>query len=83
MIAGPVGTLPTPRIENSQSDFWAMVVVTVGTDVSGLVVDVVAEEVEARVPFFLRSASKFGTKLSSKSNPLIHYPVFIHNREKT
>jgi hypothetical protein len=43
----------------------------------------VAEEVEARVPFFLRSASGFGMKLSGKSNPLIHYPVFIHNREKT
>jgi hypothetical protein len=42
-----------------------------------------AEEAEAQIPFFLRSAFGFGTKLSSKSNPLIHYPVFIHNREKT
>jgi hypothetical protein len=60
-----------------------MVVVAVGTDVSGSVVGDMAEEAEAWVPFFRRSASGFGTKLSSKSNPLIHYPIFIHNREKT
>jgi hypothetical protein len=60
-----------------------MVVVAVGTDVSGSVVGDMVEEAKARVPFFLRSASGFGTKLSGKSNPLIHYPVFIHNREKT
>jgi hypothetical protein len=50
---------------------------------SGSFVGDVAEEVEALVPFFLRSSSEFGMKLSSKSNPLIHYPVFVHNREKT
>jgi len=42
----------------------------------------VAEEVEARDPFFLRSASRFGMNLSGKSKPLIYYPVFTHNRRK-
>jgi hypothetical protein len=47
LTAGPVGTLATAGTENSWSDFWAMVVVAVGIDVSGLVVDDVAEEAEA------------------------------------
>jgi ABC-type Fe3+-siderophore transport system permease subunit len=34
-------------IENSQSDFWAIVVVAAGTGVSSSVVGGVAEEVEA------------------------------------
>jgi hypothetical protein len=60
-----------------------MVVVAVGIDVSGLVVGDMIEEAKAQVTFFLRSASGIGMKLSSKLNPLIHYPIFIHNREKT
>jgi hypothetical protein len=47
---------------------------------SGTVVGGTAEEVEARVLFFFRSASGSGTKLSGKLCPLIHYPVFIHNK---
>jgi hypothetical protein len=59
-----------------------MLVVVAGTNVSGSVVGGVAEEVEARVPFFFRSASGSAMKFSSKLNPLIHYPVFIHNKEE-
>jgi hypothetical protein len=33
-----------------------------------------------RVLFFLRSASGFEWLFSGRSNPVIHYPVFIHNR---
>jgi hypothetical protein len=83
LAAGLVGTLATAETENSHSDFWAMVVVVAGTDVSGSVVGGVTEEVEARVPFFLRSAFGSETKLFGKFNPLIHYHVFIHNRKKT
>jgi hypothetical protein len=82
LTAGPVGTLATAGTENSQSDFWAIVVVAAGTGVSSSVVGGVAEEVEARDPFFLRSASGSGMKLSDKLKPLLHYPVFIHNRRK-
>jgi hypothetical protein len=53
-----------------------MVVVAVGIDVSGTTVGDVVEEAEARVPFFLRSASEFGTKLSSKLNPLSYTIMF-------
>jgi hypothetical protein len=82
LIAGPVGTLATARTENSWSDFWAIVVVATGTGVSSSVVGGVVEEVEARDPFFLRSASRSGIKLSDELKPLLHYPVFIHNRRK-
>jgi hypothetical protein len=75
--------LATARIENSRRDFWAMVVVVVAdTDMSGAVVGGMAEEVGAQVLFFLRSASRLLTKFFSKSRPLIHYPVFIHNKEE-
>ena len=77
-----MGTLAIAGTENSRSDFWAMVVVVAGIDVSGSVVGGIVEEAEARVPFFLRNASGLGVKLSGKSNPLIHYPVFIHNKEE-
>jgi hypothetical protein len=46
------------------------------------VVSGVVEEVEAWYPFFLRSASGSGMKLSDKLKPLLHYPIFIHNRRK-
>jgi hypothetical protein len=59
-----------------------MVVVVADTDVSGAVVGGMAEEVGAQVLFFLRSASGLLTKFSSKSRPLIHCPVFIHNKEE-
>jgi hypothetical protein len=74
--------LATARIENSRRDFWAMVVVVADTDMSGAVVGGMAEEVGAQVLFFLRSASRLLTKFFSKSRPLIHYPVFIHNKEE-
>jgi hypothetical protein len=64
LTAGPVGTLGIARTENSRSDFWAIVLVVAGTEMSGSVIGGVAKEVEARVSFFLRSASGFGTKLS-------------------
>jgi hypothetical protein len=69
-------------MENSRSDFWAIALVVAGTGMSGSVVGGVAEEAEAQDPFFLRSASGSGTKLSGKSKPLMHYPIFIHNRRK-
>jgi hypothetical protein len=78
--AGPVGTLATTGTENLRSDFWAIATVVAGTGVSSSVVGGVAEEEEARDPFFLRSASGSGMKLSGKSKPLMHYPVFTHNR---
>jgi hypothetical protein len=74
--------LAIAETENSWSDFWAIVVVAAGTGVSSSVVSGVAEEVEARDPFFLRSASGLGMKLSDKLKPLLHYPIFIHNRRK-
>jgi hypothetical protein len=77
-----MGMLAIAGIENSRSDFWAIVVVAAGTGVSSLVVGGVAEEVEARDPFFLRSAFGSGMKLSNKLKPLLHYPIFIHNRRK-
>jgi hypothetical protein len=43
-------------------------VVAAGTGVSGSVVGGVAKEVEAQDPFFLRTASGSGMKLSDKSN---------------
>jgi hypothetical protein len=82
LIAGPVGTLATIRIENSWSDFCAIATIVADIGVSGLVISGVAEEEEARDLFFLRSASGFGMKLSDKSKPLMHYPTFIHNRRK-
>jgi hypothetical protein len=57
-----------------------MMMLVASTDMSGTVVGGTAEEVEARVLFFFRSASGSGTKLSGKLCPLIHYPVFIHNK---
>jgi hypothetical protein len=62
LTTGPVGTLAIVRTGNSRSDFWAIVVVVADTGVSSSVVDGVAEEVEARDPFFLRSASGLGMK---------------------
>jgi hypothetical protein len=56
--------------------------VAAGIGVSRSVVDGVAKEVEAWDPFFLRSASGSGTKLSGKPKPLMHYSVFIHNMRK-
>jgi predicted RNA-binding protein (virulence factor B family) len=74
--------LATAETENSQRDFWAMVVVVADTDVSGAVVGGMVEEVEAQVLFFLRSASGLSMKFSDKSRPLIYYLVFIHNKEE-
>jgi hypothetical protein len=59
-----------------------MVVVVANTNMSGAVVGGMVEEVGAQVLFFLRSASRLSMKFSSKSRPLIHYPVFIHNKEE-
>jgi hypothetical protein len=59
-----------------------MVVVVANTDMSGAVVGGMVEEVGAQVLFFLRSASRLSMKFSGKSRPLIHYPVFIHNKEE-
>jgi hypothetical protein len=83
LTVGLVSTLTTTGIENSRRDFWAMVVVVADIDVSGADVGGMAEEVGAQVLFFLRSASGLSTKFSGKSRQLIHYPVFIHNKEKT
>jgi hypothetical protein len=69
-------------MENSQSDFWAIVLVAASIGMSGSVVSGVVEEVEAQDPFFLRSASGSKMKLFGKSKPLMHYPVFTHNRRK-
>jgi hypothetical protein len=83
LIAGSVGMLATARTENSQSDFWAISTIAAGTGGSSFVIDgVVEEEEEGHDPFFLRSASGSGMKLSGKSKPLMHYPIFIHNRRK-
>jgi hypothetical protein len=49
---------------------------------SGVVVGGMSEEVGAQVLFFLRSASGLSTKFFGKSRPLIHYPIFIHNKEE-
>jgi hypothetical protein len=73
--------LATAKTKNSWSNILAMLMVVAGTDVSGLVVGGMVEEVEARVPFF-RSASESRIKFSGKLNPLIRYPVFIHNKEE-
>jgi hypothetical protein len=59
-----------------------MVVVVADIDVSGAVVGGTTEEVGAQVLFFLRSASGLSTKFSGKLRPLIHYPVFILNKEE-
>jgi hypothetical protein len=82
LTAGPVGTLATTGTENSRSDFWAIALIVASTRMNGSVVGGVAEEVEARDPFFHRSASGSRTKLSDKSKPLMHSPVFTHNRRK-
>jgi hypothetical protein len=57
-------------------------VVAAGTGVSSSIVSGVAEEVDARDPFLLRSASGSGMKLSDKLKQLLHYPIFTHNRRK-
>jgi hypothetical protein len=59
-----------------------MVVVVANTYVSGAVVGGMVEEVGAQVLFFLSSASELSTKFFGKSRPLIHYPIFIHNKEE-
>jgi hypothetical protein len=82
LIAGLVPTLSIAGMENSWIDFWAIEMIVAGTGVSSLVVGGVVEEVEAQDPFFLRSASRSGMKLSDRSKPLLHYPVFTHNRRK-
>jgi hypothetical protein len=46
LTAGLVGTLAIAKIEISRNDFWALVVVVVGTRMSSLVVDGVAGEDE-------------------------------------
>jgi len=58
-----VGTLATAVTENSRSDFWAIVMVVVGTWVSGSVAGGVVEEEEVRDLFFLRSASRSGNEV--------------------
>jgi hypothetical protein len=70
LIAGPMGTLATTGTENSWSDFWTIAMVVADIGVSSLVISGVAEEVEARDLFFLKSASRSGMKLSNKSKPL-------------
>jgi hypothetical protein len=47
LTADPVGTLAIAGIENSWSDFWAIVVVAASIGVSSSVVSGVVEEVEA------------------------------------
>jgi hypothetical protein len=47
LIAGPVSTLATTGMKNSQSDFWAIALVAAGIGMSGSVVGGVAEEEEA------------------------------------
>jgi hypothetical protein len=59
-----------------------MVVVVADTNVSGAVVGGMADEVGAQVLFFLRSASRLSMKFFGKWRPLIHYLVFIHNKEE-
>jgi hypothetical protein len=59
-----------------------MLMVVAYTDMSGSVAAGEAEEVEARVPLFFMSASESRMKFSGKLNPLIHYHVFIHNKEE-
>jgi hypothetical protein len=62
LTAGPVGTLATARTENSQRDFWAMVVVVADTDVSGAVVVGMTEEVGAK------SSSSLGVPLDCQQS---------------
>jgi hypothetical protein len=83
LIAGPEGMLATARTENSWSDFWAMTVVADGAAVTGSTVSGVAEEEKVRDLFFHRNASGLGMKFSGREKPIIHYPVFIHNRRNT
>jgi hypothetical protein len=73
--------LATTGTENSQSNFWAIAIVADGAEVTGSFVGGVAEEA-VRDRFFLRSASGFVVYLSGREKPVIHYPVFIHNRRK-
>jgi hypothetical protein len=47
LTAGPVGTLAIARMENSQSDFWAIALVAAGIGMTGSVVGGLAEEAEA------------------------------------
>jgi hypothetical protein len=58
-------------------------VVAAGTGSSDSTVGALAEEVGVQDPSFLRSASGSKVKLSNTKKPLVHYPVFIHNMEKT
>jgi hypothetical protein len=66
LTAGSVGTLATAEIENSQRDFWAMVVVVADTNMSRVVVGGMAKEVGAQVLFFLRSSSRLSMKFFGK-----------------
>ena len=59
-----------------------MVVVN-GAGVTGSTAGGVAEEEVVRYRLFHRSASGLSVCLFGRSKPLIHYPVFIHNRKKT
>jgi hypothetical protein len=54
--------------------------VAAGIGASGLVTGGVAEE-EVRDLFFIRSASGSGMKLSGRSKPPIHYPIFTPTGE--
>jgi hypothetical protein len=58
-------------------------VVATGRGLSDSTVGALAEEVGVQDPSFLRSASGSEVKLSDTKKPLVHYPVFIHNMEKT
>jgi hypothetical protein len=49
----------------------------IGSSVGG-----VAEEEVALDLFFLRSACGLEMKFSSKEKPVMHYPIFTHNRRK-
>jgi hypothetical protein len=82
LTAGLVGTLATTGMENSQSNFWAIAIVADGAEVTGSFVSGVAEEEAVCDRFFLSSASGFAVYLSGREKPVIHYPVFIHNRRK-
>jgi hypothetical protein len=48
----------------------------------GSVAGGVAEEGLTQSQDFLRSDSRFSMKFVGKAKPVIHYPIFIHNRRK-
>jgi hypothetical protein len=81
-MVDPTGMLATARTENSRRVFSTMVFKVDGAMSRGSVAARVMEGRMRRCWAFLRSDSGFSMKFVGKSKPLIHYPVFTHNRRK-